>query len=129
MRFDADRVRLANGREAAAPARRAGHRQPVRAADLAVHHAARSCCEPGSSIDIAAGAAAPRRPLDLRRAGARDAAARRSARVRRRARRSRAREPRPGGELAAEMWFAPTLQYLPVRIVHPAGRRRPASTC
>jgi Protein of unknown function (DUF3108) len=27
------------------------------------------------------------------------------------------REPRPGGDLVAEMWFAPTLQYLPVRIV------------
>lgn len=26
------------------------------------------------------------------------------------------REPRPGGDLVAEMWFAPTLQYLPVRI-------------
>ncbi len=27
------------------------------------------------------------------------------------------RAPRPGGDLVAEMWFAPTLQYLPVRIV------------
>lgn len=27
------------------------------------------------------------------------------------------REPRPGGDLVAEMWFAPALQYLPVRIV------------
>ncbi|RVT52071.1 DUF3108 domain-containing protein [Rubrivivax albus] len=27
------------------------------------------------------------------------------------------REPRPGGDLVAEMWFAPTLQHLPVRIV------------
>lgn len=27
------------------------------------------------------------------------------------------REPRPDGDLVAEMWFAPTLQYLPVRIV------------
>jgi hypothetical protein len=27
------------------------------------------------------------------------------------------REPRPGGDLVAEMWFAPSLQYLPVRIV------------
>lgn len=27
------------------------------------------------------------------------------------------REPRPGGDLTAEMWVAPTLQYLPVRIV------------
>ena len=26
------------------------------------------------------------------------------------------REPRPGGDLVAEMWFAPALQYLPVRI-------------
>jgi len=26
------------------------------------------------------------------------------------------REPRPGGDLTAEIWFAPTLQYLPVRI-------------
>lgn len=26
------------------------------------------------------------------------------------------REPRPGGDLVAEMWFAPTLRYLPVRI-------------
>ncbi len=27
------------------------------------------------------------------------------------------RTPRPGGDLVAEMWIAPTLQYLPVRIV------------
>ena len=27
------------------------------------------------------------------------------------------REPRPGVELTAEMWVAPTLQYLPARIV------------
>lgn len=27
------------------------------------------------------------------------------------------REPRPGGDFVAEMWVAPTLQYLPVRIV------------
>ncbi len=27
------------------------------------------------------------------------------------------REARPGGDLSAEMWFAPTLQYLPVRII------------
>jgi len=27
------------------------------------------------------------------------------------------REPRPGVELTAEMWVAPSLQYLPVRIL------------
>jgi hypothetical protein len=27
------------------------------------------------------------------------------------------RQPRPGGDLVAEAWFAPSLQYLPVRIV------------
>ena len=27
------------------------------------------------------------------------------------------REPRPGGDLTAEVWFAPSLQYLPVRIL------------
>lgn len=27
------------------------------------------------------------------------------------------RDPRPGGDLSAEMWVAPSLQYLPVRIV------------
>ena len=27
------------------------------------------------------------------------------------------REPTPGGDLTAEMWIAPSLRYLPVRIV------------
>jgi hypothetical protein len=27
------------------------------------------------------------------------------------------REPRPGGDLTAEFWVAPTLQYLPARIL------------
>ena len=27
------------------------------------------------------------------------------------------REPRPGGDLTAEIWVAPSLQYLPVRIL------------
>ena len=35
------------------------------------------------------------------------------------------REPRPGGDLVAEIWFAPTLQYLPVRILI----RQDAETC
>ena len=35
------------------------------------------------------------------------------------------REPRPGNDLVAEIWFAPTLQYLPVRI----RIRQDAETC
>jgi hypothetical protein len=27
------------------------------------------------------------------------------------------REPKPGGDLSAEIWVAPSLQYLPVRIL------------
>ena len=114
VRFDAERVLLANGREAPAPPGvQDTASQFVQMTWLFTTQPA--LLEPGRSVQIQL--ALPRR-VDL---WTYDVLGHetlhtpfgelRTVHVKPR------RAPRPGRELTAEMWIAPTLQYLPVRIV------------
>lgn len=114
VQFEADRIRLANGRELAAPPGvQDTASQFVQLTWLFTTQP--HMLEPGRSIDLPL--ALPRHvdvwTYDVR---ARERLATPFGEVEAVHVKPR-REPKPGLELTAEMWVAPTLQYLPARIV------------